>query len=298
MIRLRSLCGAAAGCVLAAASVWLNAERQEPAATAETAVLAGAGDIANCQFLGGAQATALLLDRIQGSVFTLGDHAYETGSAQQFEQCYEPTWGRHKARTRPTPGNHDYLTRGGAPYYTYFGALAGPSGKGYYSYNLGAWHVVVLNSNLPAGPNSAQIKWLRDDLDASKTVCALAYWHVPVFSSGEHGNSLLMREAWRVLYDAGADLVLNGHDHDYERFAPQDPSGRADPKRGIREFIVGTGGGGVYRFNVIRANSEVRNNMTYGVLKLTLRPTSYDWEFIPAGAQTFRDSGRADCVSP
>jgi hypothetical protein len=303
MNKLRLVWGAASGCVLAAASMLLDAERQEPvppvpASVGAPAVLVGAGDIAHCSYLGGAQATALLLDRIEGTVLTLGDHAYETGTPQQFKQCYEPTWGRHKARTRPAAGNHDYLTGRGGPYFDYFGDSAGPRGEGYYSYKAGEWHVVVLNSNLPAGPGSPQIKWLRENLEENKTACTLAYWHVPVFSSGEHGNSLLMREAWNVLHKAGADVVLGGHDHDYERFAPQDPSGRADPKRGIRQFVVGTGGGGVYRFNIIRANSEVRNYTAYGVLKLTLRPTSYDWEFIPAGSQTFRDSGSSECVNP
>ena len=269
---------------------------QEPAA-GEVAVLVGAGDIATCGIreLAGAAATSRLLDHIEGTVFTTGDHAYTTGSAKEFRDCYDPTWGRHKARTRPTPGNHDYFSNNGAAYYAYFGAVAGDARKGYYSYEAGAWHVVVLNSNIDSGSRSEQVGWLRQDLKAHPTQCAVAYWHAPVFSSGDHGNNPKMADVWTVLYEFGVDLVLNGHDHDYERFAPQDPKGKADPGRGIREFVIGTGGGGVYKFETIRPNSEVRDNTSYGVLKLTLAPTSYVWEFLPA-VGTFRDAGEASCI--
>lgn len=269
---------------------------QEPA-PAERAVLVGAGDIARCGIkeLAGAAATARLLDHIEGTVVTLGDHAYTTGSTKDFRDCYDPTWGRHKARTRPSPGNHDFFTNNGAPYYEYFGAAAGADRKGYYSYEAGAWHIVSLNSNVDAGMRSAQVAWLRDDLKAHPTECSLAYWHSPVFSSGDHGNNPKMADVWTVLFEHGVDIVLNGHDHDYERFAPQDPKGKPDPERGIREFIVGTGGGGVYKFETIKPNSEVRDNTSYGVLKLTLDPTSYEWEYLPA-VGTFRDSGHGSCV--
>jgi hypothetical protein len=264
----------------------------------EPTVLVGAGDIANCELLsgGGAQATARVLDRIPGTVFTVGDHAYPAGTAKQYRDCYEPTWGRHKTRTRPSPGNHDYLTSKASGYFDYFGESAGPDRRGYYSYEAGAWHVVSLNSAVPADARSEQVKWLREDLAAHPTPCTLAYWHIPVFSSGAHGNSLHMLEVWKVLYEARADVIVNGHDHDYERFAPQDPRGRKDPARGIRAFVVGTGGGGVYRFKRIRPNSEVRNYSTYGVLRLTLGATSYEWDFVQVAGVPFKDSGTSQCV--
>jgi hypothetical protein len=266
------------------------------------AVLVGAGDIANCDIDGGAgaRATAALLDRIAGTVFTVGDHAYPSGAAAQFRDCYDPSWGRHKARTRPAPGNHDYLTAHAKAYFDYFGDNAGPDRRGYYSYTLGTWHIVSLNSSIAADRKSAQIEWLRSDLKDNPAPCTLAYWHVPVFSSGPHGSELKetaqMREAWRVLYESGADVVINGHDHLYERFAPQNPQGKADPN-GIREFIVGTGGGGQYEFRQIRANSEVRSNRSYGVLVLTLGATDYSWEFVSAAGASFHDAGTARCTS-
>lgn len=265
-------------------------------------MLVGAGDISLCWFemftwFSGADATAHLLDGIAGVVFTVGDHVYENGTTRELRNCYAPTWGRHRARTRPSPGNHDYRTAGATPYYTYFGENAGPPGRGYYSYDLGAWHIVSLNSNIPVEAGSAQERWLRADLAAHPSRCTLAYWHHPVFSSGRHGNSPRMRALWVVLYEFGVDVVVNGHDHHYERFAPQTPDGTLDLKRGIREFIVGTGGAELYDLYTIRPNSEVQNSTTWGVLKLTLHAASYDWEFVPVAGGTFRDRGTAICVS-
>jgi hypothetical protein len=277
------------------------AVRPQTPADQEPVVFAGAGDIANCQVAGGAGAVATgnLLDRIPGTVFTVGDHAYPSGKADEFRDCYEPRWGRHKVRTRPAPGNHDYLTASGKPYFEYFGDNAGPERRGYYSYTLGSWHVVSLNSSISADRHSRQIKWLRHDLEEHRATCTLAYWHIPVFSSGPHGTqpreASWMLEAWRVLYEFGADVVIGGHDHDYERFAPQDPDGKADPK-GIREFVVGTGGGGLYNFRTIKPNSEARSNRSYGVLKLELRSTDYTWEFMVAAGEPFQDSGTGACV--
>lgn len=268
----------------------------------EPFVLVGAGDIANCDVAGGSGAvvTARLLDRIPGTVFTVGDHAYPSGTAKQFHDCYDPSWGRHKARTRPSPGNHDYQTANAKPYFDYFGASAGPERRGYYSYEIGAWHIVSLNSSIAAGRRSPQIEWLRKDLSEHRTACTLAYWHIPVFSSGPHGREAQdtghMREVWRVLYEFGADVVVNGHDHVYERFAPQDPKGKPDPKKGIREFVVGTGGGGLYELGQVRPNSEARGARSYGVLKLTLGATDYTWEFIPGAGEPFHDSGMSPCV--
>lgn len=256
-------------------------------------VLVGAGDIAACPSTGD-EATADLIDDIDGTIFTMGDNAYPDGTDADFQNCYEPSWGRHKPRTYPSPGNHEYHTPGASGYFDYFGAAAGDPAKGYYSYNLGAWHVVVLNSNIAAEPDSTQHEWLSADL-ASTATCTVAYWHHPLFSSGLHGNQNNMKLTWDALYAANVDVVVNGHDHDYERFAPQDPSGEADSARGIREFVAGTGGVGLRPFETIQPNSEVRNSDTHGVLKLTLNPTSYNWEFIPVTGETFTDSGSASC---
>ncbi|HZM21148.1 MAG TPA: DUF4832 domain-containing protein [Anaerolineales bacterium] len=258
-------------------------------------VFVGAGDIANCSGRNDEE-TAKLLDGIAGTVFTLGDNVYPDGTAAQFTDCYGPTWGRHKNRTRPSPGNHDYHTSGASGYYNYFGAAAGDPGKGYYSYNLGAWHIISLNSEVGYNAGSAQEQWLRADLAANRAVCTLAYWHHPRFSTGQHGNSTRSQGFWQLLYDNGADVILNGHDHTYQRFAPQNPSGQADANRGIREFVVGTGGAGLYPFPTNLPTLEVRNNTTFGVLKLTLHANSYDWQFIPIAGQTFTDSGTGNCI--
>jgi hypothetical protein len=265
---------------------------------AATVTLVGAGDIAGCNW-NRDEATARLLDNIPGTVFTAGDNAYPSGTSTQFQNCYDPTWGRHTARTRPSVGNHDYRTSGASGHYQYFGAAAGPSGRGYYSYNRGDWHIVVLNSMCEniggCSASSPQAQFLRDDLAANPRLCTLAYWHHPVFSSGEHGNDPSMRPAFQILYDNNADLVINGHDHDYERFAPQTPSGTADRAQGIREIVVGTGGANLRPFATIRPNSQVRKANTWGVLKLTLTANSYSWQFVPVAGQTFTDSGTTRC---
>ena len=257
--------------------------------------LVGAGDIADCNSEGDEQ-TAALLDTIAGAVFTAGDNAYSNGAASDFAQCYDASWGRHKTRTRPAPGNHDYRSSSGGPYFEYFGALAGDSGVGYYSYDLGAWHVISLNSNIDMRAGSAQEQWLRADLAATTAHCVLAYWHHPRFSSGtKHGSQLKTAPLWQTLHDYGADLVVSGHEHNYERFAPQTASGAADPDRGIRLFVVGTGGAKHYPFGAPIANSEVRNGNTWGVLRLTLWPDAYSWQFIPVAGGTFGDSGSGRC---
>lgn len=260
-------------------------------------VLVGAGDIAECS--GDAdEATAALLDNIPGTVFTTGDNVYENGTEAEFMDCYDLTWGRHKARTYPAPGNHDFNTEGATGYFNYFGPVAGEPGKGYYSYDLGAWHIVVLNSTIQVNAGSEQEQWLRADLAAHPAACTLAYWHYPRFSSGDtHGSSVRMQPLWQALYDHGADVVLAGHEHNYERFAPQDPLGNADPIRGIRQFVVGTGGRSHYPITTPIANSEVHNADTFGVLKLVLHSDSYSWEFIPEEGETFSDSGTAPCVT-
>ncbi|WP_404784143.1 metallophosphoesterase family protein [Altericista sp. CCNU0014] len=266
-----------------------------PAAVADP-VLVGAGDIADCT-KSEDELTAQSIDKIPGTVFTAGDDAYPRGTAEDFQNCYEPTWGRFKARTFPVPGNHEYYSPNAEPYYAYFGAKAGVAGKGYYSYNLGKWHVVALNSNIDAQTGSEQEQWLKADLAAHPRACTLAYWHHPVFSSGVHGNDPKMQDIWQTLYRAGVDVVVNGHDHHYERFAPQNPDGKADPKRGIRQFVVGTGGAELRELATVRPNSEVQNTATYGVIKFVLSPKSYRWEFIPIQGQTFTDRGTQACVT-
>ncbi len=262
-----------------------------PVAAADP-VLVGAGDIAGCGDEKDAE-TANLLDDIPGTVVTFGDNAYEDGTAAQFRDCYGPTWGRHKARTRPSAGNHEYHTSGATGYYGYFGAAAGPAGKGWYSYDRGRWHMVVLNSNcgdVGCGSNSAQVKWLRADLAANAGDHVIAYWHHPRFSSGEHGNDTSVQAFWDALYAAGAEIVLNGHDHNYERFAPQNPGGRADAAHGIRQFVVGTGGRHLRAKGSTEDNSQVFAE-AFGVLKLTLHANSYDWRFVPIAGESFTDAG-------
>ena len=262
-----------------------------PVAAADPVVV-GAGDISDC---GSAEdeATASLLDDISGTVLTFGDNVYPSGTAAQFRDCYAPTWGRHKTRTKPSPGNHEYGTPGAAGYFGYFGAAAGPAGQGWYSYDVGRWHLIVLNSNcgdVGCGTNSSQVTWLRADLAANAGDHVIAYWHHPRFSSGQHGNDESVQPFWNALYAAGADVVLNGHDHDYERFAPQDPSGNADSAHGIREFVVGTGGRGLRAKSSTARNSQVFAE-AFGVLKLTLHANSYDWQFVPIAGESFTDAG-------
>lgn len=266
-----------------------------PVTPAGPAVLVGAGDIAVCgPDLATAELTARLLDGIDGTVFTAGDNTQHLGTAQEFRDCYGPTWGRHRARTRPSPGNHDYGTPNAAPYFDYFGAAAGSPGEGYYSYELGGWHVVALNSNLSMERGSAQASWLRRDLEANTSLCTAAYWHHPLRSSATNGGTGAVRHAWELLHEFGAEIVMNGHDHLFERFAPQDPGGRHDPHRGIRQFTVGTGGYPLYPIAKIQPNSEVRGH-SHGVLRLTLRPDGYDWTFVPVPGGQFSDSGSGAC---
>ena len=264
-----------------------------------SAVLVGAGDIADCRDLTGAEATAKLLEQIPGTVMAVGDLAYPDGSKENFV-CYDKTWGRVKARTRPAPGNHEFHAAGATPYFDYFGAAAGDPQNGYYSYELGTWHIVVLNSECAdvggCEAGSRQETWLRADLAAHPAACTLAYWHKPLFSSGSaHGNDLEMKPLWQALYDADADVIIGGHDHNYERFAPQNPDGQSDAARGIREFVVGTGGKNHRPILLAKPNSELRNADAFGVLKLSLRTGGYDWQFIPEAGKAFVDSGTGTC---
>ncbi|MEO8252691.1 MAG: metallophosphoesterase [Chloroflexota bacterium] len=266
-----------------------------PTPLANSVTLVGAGDIASCSSSGD-EATAALLDQIGGAVFTTGDNAYERGTATEFQNCYEPSWGRHKADTHPIPGNHEWLTANAQGYRDYFGFDGAPT---WYSYNQGAWHVVVLDSDCVqvagCGIGSPQYAWLATDLTENTAVCTVAMWHHARFSSGKLGIDVLMSPIWRLLYDHDAELVLSGHDHDYERFAPQTANGQLDIARGLRQFVVGTGGVDHTQFARVLPNSEVRNADTFGVLKLTLRMDSYDWQFIPVAGSSFSDTGTGAC---
>lgn len=254
-------------------------------------MIAGAGDIATS---GGKQAaTAAVLAAINPTaVFTTGDNAYPDGTLTQFNSHYAPTWGQFKSRTYPVPGNHDYHVSGASGYFGYFGSRAPAP---YYAYNLGAWRLYALNSEIAHDAGSAQITWLKNDLAANPKACVAAIWHKPLFSSGFHGNIPGQRPFWDALYAANADLIIVGHDHLYERFAPQTPSGQRDTARGIREFVVGTGGANLYAFKTTVPNSEVRKTGVWGVLKVTLRASSYDWKFEPIAGQTFAESGSQAC---
>ena len=270
----------------------------------QTFVLVGAGDIASCKYPEGARATAKLIEKIPGTVFAAGDLAYEKGSADDFKNCYHPAWGRFKDRTKPALGNHEYKTPAAKAYFEYWGGQAGPEGKGYYSYDLGAWHIVVLNTNCDAkvlggcAAGSPQEIWLKEDLAQHPDSCVIAYGHHALFSSGVFKNHALhpeLRQLWQDLYAAHTDLVLAGHEHSYERFAPQDPDGNPDPDHGIREIVAGTGGRSHDLLGFATPNSELRNWDTFGVLKLTLAPGKYTWEFTPEEGKIFHDSGSGVC---
>lgn len=262
------------------------------------AVLVGAGDIAVCGYETD-ERTAELLDRSAGLVWTAGDNAYPSGTRENFMECYEPTWGRHKERTRPTPGNHEYRSPGAAPYFEYFGDAAGEAGKGWYSYRYGGWLIIALNSNLSELPPEhveEQMEWLSETLEDSPR-CTLAYFHHPLFSSGQHGGNADedVRPIYRALYDAGADVVLVGHDHHYERFAPLDPDGTPDPQRGLRQFLVGTGGGALRENRPdVHPHSQLFNNEDHGVLELVLHADRYEWQFLTVDGGG-GDSGRDRC---
>jgi acid phosphatase type 7 len=287
-------------------TAWLTLGASAQAADPQ---IAAAGDVAcggypttlaSCQQ---GPTSDLLLERPRSAVLMLGDAQYPNGAADLFGQFYEPTWGRVKSLTRPVPGNHEYGTDGAAGYFSYFGAAAGPVGLGYYSFDVGAWHVVALNSNCAAvggcGAGSPEETWLRSDLAATRSDCTLAFWHHPHFSSGSAGNDdhgvNPTGAFWDDLYAAGADLVLNGHDHDYERFAPQSPIGIADPAYGIREFVVGTGGRSHSSFQGDALNSERRNSRSFGVLELGLHPRSYGWRFVSVHGNPYTDIGTGRC---
>jgi hypothetical protein len=267
----------------------IYAATRPEAAPAEDAILVGAGDISSCDN-NNDEATAKLLDRIPGTVFVLGDNVYVNGTEEDFANCYHPTWGRHKERTMPVPGNHEYFTPGATGYFDYFTDV--PS---YYAYDLGNWRIYALNSEIDVSSASEQVLWLKDDLGTNPRHCVLAYWHKPVWSSRyDDGKDSNFETLWQIFHDAGAELILNGHIHNYERFAEMDANGEATSP-GLREIVVGTGGVNHDGYVTQLPTSEVRDASTYGVLKLTLRPDSYSWEFIPVVGESFSDSGTTSC---
>jgi acid phosphatase type 7 len=252
--------------------------------------LLAAGDVASCD-ASADEAVATAAGRLSGTIALLGDNAYPDGSADDYAHCFDPAWGSLRDRIRPVPGNHDYQTKGASGYFGYFGSAAGVQGQGWYSYDLGAWHLIALNSECDAiggcGAGSAQLTWLKADLAAYQAACTLAYWHHPRFSSGMHGDDPMTDSLWAALAAAGSEIVLSGHDHDYERLAPVD---------GIREFVVGTGGRSLYEWpGSPGPHTEVRANDTYGLLELELDASTYTWRFVPAAGGAFSDAGSGTC---
>ena len=281
------------------------------ASSSSSAVIAVAGDIAcastDANYNGGnGTATAC---RQKGHVEPSGRRRVRGGAgagrqpvqqrlAVQFQAVYGPTWGRVKSITHPAVGNHEYGTSKASGYFSYFGASAGDPSKGYYSFNVGSWHLIALNSNctiVACTAGSVQETWLRNDLAAHSNLCTLAFDHHARWSSGHGGDSTFMQPMWKDLYDANAELFLSGHSHNYERFAPQNATGGLDNTRGIRQFVVGTGGAFFTGIGSAHRNSQVRNHDTFGILKLTLRSTGYDWRFVPEAGKTFTDSGSTAC---
>ncbi|CAN5615568.1 hypothetical protein BH20ACT10_BH20ACT10_24770 [soil metagenome] len=294
MRNVRWLVAVAAVAVIAGTAAFAAFEREPPASR----TLVGAGDIADSDSPA-SEEVAELLDGIEGTVFTLGDNVQGNGAAEEFEEYYDPTWGRHKDRTRPAVGNHEYYTPGASGYFDYFGEAAGDPEKGYYSYDIGEWHIVVLNSMCEevggCSADSPEARWLKANLEDNPAKCTLAMGHHPLFSSSDkHGSDEKMKPTYEILHEAGVEAVLSGSEGNYERFAPQDAEGNADPE-GVRQFIVGTGGHFLNGFDEPLPNSEVRNGETHGVLELTLNPDGYDWEFVPVEGDEFTDSGSAEC---
>lgn len=284
---------------VAAFAAACGSELKSPLAPAADtpAVLVGAGDIAVCG-AGGSMATGKLLDGEPGTVIVAGDIAYPDGTAEQFRTCYDPAWGRHKDRTRPAPGNHEYGSPDAAPYFDYFGANAGPARRGYYMYRKDTWQVFSLNSNTESASRIAQLDWLDRELSApGASSCTVAYFHHPLFSSGPHGvipTMPVVNDFWSALYNAGVDVIISAHEHFYERFAPQRPDGRPDSQYGIRQFIVGTGGAPLTEPVRRVANSEIVLS-TFGVLRLTLEGQFYRWAFVSAPNGAILDSGSGMC---
>lgn len=268
------------------------------AQTGDTTI-AAAGDIATASTGGKHALTAAVVGSINpNAVLVLGDNQYPDGLLADYNNFFNGTWGKYKSKMHPVPGNHEYHVLNAQGYFDYFNGvgvntgMAGERGKGYYSYNLGSWHLIALNSE---AMSSTQNAWLENDLNNTTAACVLAYWHSPRWSSGTHGSNAKTAPFVDALYRHKADVILTGHDHTYERFGPQNPQGAEDTTSGIREFVAGMGGAGLYAFTTIAANSQFRNNTQWGVLKMSLRTGNYDWTFYGTGNQVL-DSGSSNCV--
>jgi hypothetical protein len=260
--------------------------------TPQTVAVLGVGDIGMCGQAAVAQTARLVADN-PGEILLAGDLAYPQGSAANFRDCFNPSWGQFRSRWHPVPGNHEYDSPGAAPYFAYFGDAAGTDGTGYYALIQGEWLILMLNSNVPATRGSAQWEFARAQLAAHRTVCTMAVWHHPLFSSGPNGPNAMMRDMWALLETNRVEVILNGHDHLYERFARQTSDGRADAVNGIRQFTAGTGGAELYNFVRAAPNSEERI-MKFGVIRFTLRPAQVDWEFLAIDS-SIADRGLDTC---
>lgn len=297
LLQLLAACSAAAWMVACGGSGGLPATPSPGGAPGTgqggsgAASLIVAGDIGMCDSPG-PEATALVVDHLPGRVLLAGDLAYMHGSTEDFQRCFEPSWGRFRGRWHAVPGNHEYQSPNAAPFFEYFGDAAGADGTGYYSLRIGDWQVLMLNSNVPAERGSLQWDFVRRELESERRPCTMAVWHHPLFTSGPNGPNPFMRDMYALLDVAGVDVVANAHDHIYERFARQTADGRPS-ERGIRQFTVGTGGARLYQPVGVAPNSEARASR-FGVLRLSLEPTSYRWEFVAAPGDT-GDAGFEFC---
>lgn len=306
-LSLSAICTFGVFCALSFTFVTQTANAQTKKSAKDNSnvfTLYAAGDIADCRKLSAtetmaAKTASLIADGLQKNrnayAMTLGDNTYPIGKPEEFNDCYDKTWGQFKTRTLPSPGNHDYGVPLAAGYYHYFDELAGTKRLGYYKKRIGNWLILSLNSNIKNQAMQAQLAWLKTTLKDNPSTCTLAFWHHPVYSSGGHGNIKTMRDAWKILADAKADIVLSGHDHHYERFTAMDSEGSPDPQNGIRSFVVGTGGAKLSPIFLVKDGSEFRQNDHYGVLKLNLASNSYAWEFISTENNQVLDKGQAIC---
>jgi acid phosphatase type 7 len=290
---------AVAGCKKAPHPVPMTVRAQPVPRGEGVVVVAAAGDISADRPARQAWTADLVLGGDYAAVLLLGDNQYPSGTLDTYQRFFHPSWGRFKDRIYPSPGNHEYQTPNAAGYFQYFGERAGDPGKGYYSFDLGSWHLVALNTSdkcktVPCGPDSEQLKWLEADLKKSGKKCTLAFWHHPRFSSGSHGDLEQLVPLWNVLHANGVDVVLNGHDHVYERFAAQTPAGEADAN-GIVQFTVGTGGADLYELKARRKTSAVADAAVHGILALSLGPDGYAWDFVGLSISTFTDKGEGKC---
>jgi hypothetical protein len=306
-LSLSAICTLGAFCALSLTLVIPAASAQTKKSATDnstTFTIYAAGDIADCRKLSALETNAaktatLIASGLQKNknayAMTLGDNTYPIGKPEEFNDCYDKTWGQFKTRTLPSPGNHDYGVPLAAGYYHYFDELAGTKRLGYYKKRLGNWLILSLNSNIKNQAMQAQLAWLKSTLKDNPSTCTLAFWHHPVYSSGGHGNNKTMRDAWEILADAKADIVLSGHDHHYERFTTIDKDGSPNSEYGIRSFVVGTGGAKLSPVFLVKDGSEFRQNDHHGVLKLNLANNSYAWEFISADNNQVLDKGQASC---